>query len=469
MRHHARHAGPSLGVAALLLSGCFPFEAFFPMPPIGGESVLTVENATDENWVLRVVADNIPAEFAIAAGKTGTVDLYGGTPTSVILLDEECEQLDDLEWTDSSEAVRIGGGGELSEAEARPGDDEERFVEYWECMSGFGPDPTAGDSADGAPGTIFAIGGDGTGWRIEPASAVLQPLSDTDTGPPDAEHELSPDGTRVAFARYREDGPSSDLYVADADGDGERLVIADAGSPTWSPDGTLVAYVSLDPFAGSPAINVIDLSGGEPLQVAEDASTPRWSPDGRRIAYYSSALGGPDPSSMPPTELRVVNVDGSGAETLADASPYADRPAWSPDGNRIAFSSGTEEHGAISVVDIVSGEVEAVAEVDGASLGEPAWSPDGRRIAFSIMSFSLFSAEGAVGVVALDGDGGIERIDALADAYVTTPTWSHDGGWLAAVRTRDDDLSSELVLVDMASGDATVVATGVVAISSWRE
>ncbi|MCA1570333.1 MAG: hypothetical protein LC798_08470 [Chloroflexi bacterium] len=471
MRTQTRLVWPAMVGLSLLLPACFPpfgpFGPVFPFPPMDGESELAVENATDENWVLRVVADSFPMDFAVSAGETGTLALFGGTPTSVALLDTDCQPIDELEWTDASQAVRIEPEAQLAAIDTPVIEDGETFVEYWECSGGFGPAPTAGDAVPGATGTIFLTGGEGGAWQIDPGTADLGQIGATTAASQDVEHELSPDGARIAFTRYAADGPSSSLFVADADGSRERLIVENAGTPTWSPDGSRLAYLSLDPFAGGPTISVIDLSGGKPIELAEDASTPRWSPDGQRIAFISVDMAGLNEPVAPPSELRIVNADGSGPETLAEANPFADRPAWSPDGTRIAFTGGSETEGTIDVADLDSGEVATVAEAGSASLTEPAWSPDGERIAFAISSFTLFSSEAAIGVVSTTG-GEVERIGALEDAFVASPAWSPDGAWLAAVRSAGMEMTSDLILIELASGDETVLASGVLSVSSWR-
>lgn len=468
MPAHARLIFPGLLVTALLLSACFPpFGPFFPMPPMG-EAELVVENATDENWVLRVLADGYPLDLAVPAGETGTGYLYAGQPTSFALLDPDCQQVDQLEWTDAPQAVRIELEGQLSAIDIPSVDDAGGLAEFFECSGGFGPSPVAGNPVIGAPGTLLLTGAEGKGWQINVATADLGQITAGASPSSDADHQLSPDGTRLAFTRYSEVDSSSDLFVAETDGSDERLLVEDASTPAWSPDGTRIAYLSLDPFAGGATINVIDLAGGEPIELAEDALAPRWSLDGERIAFMSVDVTRFNQPTIPPSELRIVNADGTGLETLAEGSPFADRPAWSPDGSQIAFTAGSETEGTLAVADLDSGEVTTVAEIGSGAVTEPTWSPDGERIAFAISSFTIFSSEAAVGIVPAAG-GDVERIGALSDAYVASPTWSPDGAWLAFVRSATMELTSDLIVFELESGDETILANGVLSLSSWRD
>ncbi len=108
-----------------------------------------------------------------------------------------------------------------------------------------------------------------------------------------------------------------------------------------------------------------------------------------------------------------------------------------------------------------------VAKAGSAMLTEPTWSPDGDRIAFGISDLTLFSSEAAVGIVPAAG-GEIERIGELEDGFVANPAWSPDGAWLAFARSGAMDLASDLVVIELASGEETVLASGVLSVSGWR-
>ena len=122
-------------------------------------------------------------------------------------------------------------------------------------------------------------------------------------------------------------------------------------------------------------------------------SFARWSPDGGKVAFIKI----PD-SATPFTvgELWVMNADGSGAQKLAEADAghgYAE--AWSPDGARIAFVVRENPNDAqadtnaealrsnISILNVAAGTKTALTRFQDARVEAPAWSPDGNSIAFT--------------------------------------------------------------------------------------
>jgi TolB protein len=89
-----------------------------------------------------------------------------------------------------------------------------------------------------------------------------------------------------------------------------------------------------------------------------------------KIAFNS---GGPSPYA-PGNTIEVINPDGTGRATLTTGTD----PAWSPDGNRIAFFRGRSLY--VAAAD-GSGATEIFTRPQGV-FGDPAWAPDATKIAF---------------------------------------------------------------------------------------
>src|SRR4029077_20999841 len=122
---------------------------------------------------------------------------------------------------------------------------------------------------------------------------------------------------------------------------------------------------------------------------------PAWSPDGQMIAFVGHpGLGEP---------IYVVRADGSGLRNLTPkpVGAYA-APAWSPDGRKIAFVSDRDGNSEIYVMN-ANGSGQRSLTRNPAYDADPAWSPDGRKIAFAS------NRDGNYGIYVMNADGSGQR------------------------------------------------------------
>ena len=265
-----------------------------------------------------------------------------------------------------------------------------------------------------------------------PVPATATPLpSPTAETPPQAEYP-----SRIAYSLFDTNGVY--IHTVDADGQNDERLTGDdciGALPVWSMDGSLIVYYCYDPDTLS--LWVMDHDGSNARFVAElpDLLLLRWSPDNLHLAYHAPQ---PDGSE---NDIYVLDIASGETVNLTEDSVVWDAfPAWSPDGDQIAFVSDRAPEG--KALDDVW-----VMNPDGSNLvnltnnGEdweddfPAWSPDGKSIAFFRSSILEASEGGPAGLWVMDADGQNQRLVTAIDGFRASgaPIWSPDGQSLAYV------------------------------------
>ncbi len=136
-----------------------------------------------------------------------------------------------------------------------------------------------------------------------------------------------------------------------------------------------------------------------------------------RIAYVTATGRGPNARYA----LMIADSDGYNPQTIVRSSEPLLSPAWSPDGNRLAYVSYEGGNSGIYIQNIATGAREKVAGFRGIN-GSPAFSPDGNRLAMTL------SRTGNPEVYVMDlGSRQLRQLTNTA-SIDTEPTWSADGG-----------------------------------------
>lgn len=204
------------------------------------------------------------------------------------------------------------------------------------------------------------------------------------------------------------------------------FVILIACSPAATPvESAEVPYID----APAPAITQNPVVNLPPTPSADLELTPVGD-EARRIAFTSEVNGG--------TRIFVVNMDGSGLFELAgDISPTFS-PAWSPDGQRISFSTDDEESGSLYLANADGTNVEKVLDTRDFDLYDSSdpdirfstpccssmWSPDGGRIVFQTgFHDGCCASRGFFYILDLDD----KTVIPVEGAIWSTFFWSPDG------------------------------------------
>jgi Tol biopolymer transport system component/O-antigen ligase len=174
--------------------------------------------------------------------------------------------------------------------------------------------------------------------------------------------EWAPGGARVTFSAALGNGPEQ-VYVADADGT-HRVPLTTApwssGRAHMSPDGRAVIFSSSSPDYPRFGLFRQDIASGQVMNLSARYSTAgaadtdaAWSPDGASVAFVQGGRSvGPRLVSQP-SQIVVMNGDGTGRRAVTHDDHYDVDPTFSPDGSTLAFSS---YHGSDPVNDVNTGD-----------------------------------------------------------------------------------------------------------------
>jgi Tol biopolymer transport system component/DNA-binding winged helix-turn-helix (wHTH) protein len=248
-----------------------------------------------------------------------------------------------------------------------------------------------------------------------------------------ADPSFSDDGKQIAFTSFRDD--NAEIYVMNADGSNVRRITnhpAFDNYPVFSPDGTQIAFQSNRENERSE-IYLQDLEGDSPpVKIAshygETGIHPKcWSADGTQILFWNNQNG--------KTQIMLSNVEPYPARlVLSDEKADLNFPRLAPDGKRILYEARLSDRSLeLRLTELETKKTTTVyktaPDYPPNYLLAPAWSPDGQKIAFADKS----SGNSEVFLMNADGSG-LQNLtnDRLPDS---NPIFSPDGGEI--IFTRD--------------------------------
>jgi TolB protein len=196
--------------------------------------------------------------------------------------------------------------------------------------------------------------------------------------------------------------------------------------PAWSPDSIWLAFYSSR--SGNDDIWAVRVDGGDETQLTEDPASdrrPSWSPDGTRIVFDSDRSGSHD--------IWVMNADGSDQRQLTTSPSEEMFASFSPDGSQVLFYSYEAGRNDIWAIDADGGNLKSLTS----GLADekqnqctfachtPAFSPDGNTIAFHADN------DGTRNIWLMDADGAnlrqLTTTSASAATHNYLPSWTPDG------------------------------------------
>jgi eukaryotic-like serine/threonine-protein kinase len=316
----------------------------------------------------------------------------------------------------------------------------------------------------------------------------------------------APDGQSLAVVDRLSPGEHLGIFVLDVGSGTKRrlapppLRIGDL-LPAFSPDGRTVAFNRTDPV---PFLLTVPAVGGEPTKLVP-TRFPRgrlaWMPGGKEILFAAVPVAENGAQPRPATNGRAtpslwrVVVDGKQARPLTgsenavhvavagnrlvysqhttdldiwrlDLRPTAAtgdaptrfspstkldaNPQFSPDGERVAFTSDRSGERAIWVADRDGRYPRKLTSFGkDTSAACPRWSPDGKTIAFDVGWAGIDQKD----IYVVSADGGPVKQVTTSPAYEVLPSWSRDGRWIYFHSNRNSSVQQTQVWKVPSSGE----------------
>ena len=144
-------------------------------------------------------------------------------------------------------------------------------------------------------------------------------------------------------------------------------------------------------------------------------------------------------------ELQIADADGMNAQAALVSREPIISPAWSPDGQRLAYVSFEAKKPIIYIHTLATGQRQVVANFKGSN-SAPTWSPDGGQLAV------VLTKDGQSQLYVLNADGSVVRRLASSAGIDTEPAWSPDGQWIYF--TSDRGGSPQIYRIPTSGGNA---------------
>ena len=285
------------------------------------------------------------------------------------------------------------------------------------------------------------------------------------------------------FANRKNDAYENSLWLYDKERKNPKKLIKNIKSisaPQFSPNEKYIAYISSGKkkYKSNSQLWLINLKTARKRQltkIANDVTDFQWSPDGEKIAIvvhhkkddikgtkppivvdrYQFKKDGYDFIESENKHIHIMHLDKRGITQITNGNYDHVLPSWSPDGEKLAFSSKRENPDKHNNWDIYIKDLEKNstikltqhigADSDPYSVSRPAWSPNGEKIAY-VRSGDPNLIWYSISQIAITDikNRSTELITNHLDRNTSFPMWSDDGSSLLFVI--EDDRNSQLAV-----------------------
>ena len=230
--------------------------------------------------------------------------------------------------------------------------------------------------------------------------------------------------------------------------------------PALAPDGRSFAFVAAT--RGNDDIYLQRVGGRNPVNLTENSfdndDHPAFSPDGEQIAFRSGRDGG---------GIFVMGSTGTPVRRLTD---FGYDPSWSPDSSEIAVATAASADPAVRqgiaelwVIQVADGEKRQITRHDAL---QPSWSPHGWRIAFWGLREEA-AGQRDLWTVSADASEA-EAVTVTNDSALDwNPVWSPDGDYLYFSSDRGGAMNIWRIPIDEKTGRVLGSAEPVTTPSRW--
>ncbi len=242
------------------------------------------------------------------------------------------------------------------------------------------------------------------------------------------------DGKMMAFISYRDKavdalGKSAHIYILDSATGQKRLMISD-----------------------SLMKELLKKNHGNPVQMTY---APRFSPDNESavLAIIIDGKSSIYKINFATNKLTQLTTSEGVDWHSRDGSTIDTSPCYSPDGDKIVFTSNRAGREALYTMNADGSDLKKISNSDGrANYSQPVWSPRGDLIAFA----KQMGKEFYIGVMKPDGSG--ERL-ITSGFLVESPCWSSNGRYLTYTIEPNRGAKPAIAVVDTTGVHARILPT----------